>query len=226
MKMPPNHQPALDAAKAFSSYSLPHGRGPSEAGRSASRFPMFSPHTALVCFCVLLSIASPAQERITAARFREIVSTPGDTMPLNAKLAAAGPLWTNATVRISLAFADGRTFREEVAETTKTIAGKYVVTRVASKFYKQPMDSIMAYDDQASDYKVWALFGEAVTEGRIVYDPKKRIFAMDSAYGDGFTELGVGSYSDTESSSRTSVFKNGLLFCTRDATTTPSNKAK
>jgi hypothetical protein len=32
----PNYQPALDAAKAFSLHSWPHGRGPSEAGRYAA----------------------------------------------------------------------------------------------------------------------------------------------------------------------------------------------
>jgi hypothetical protein len=187
---------------------------------------MFNAHFAFLCFIVLLPIGSPAQEPVTAGRFREIVSAPGDTVPLSTKLAAAGPLWTNATIRITLAFADGRTFKEEIAATSKTVAGKYVVTRVASKFYKQPMDSVMTYDERASAYKVWALFGDTVTEGRMVYDLQKKIFAMNSAYGDGFTELGIGSYSDTESSSRTSVFKDGVLFCTREAITTPGTKSK
>jgi hypothetical protein len=73
---------------------------------------------------------------------------------------------------------------------------------------------------------VWALFGDTIIEGRIVYDLHKKIFAMNSAYGDGFTELGVGFYSDPESSSRTLVFKNGALFCTRESTTTPGTKSK
>jgi hypothetical protein len=174
----------------------------------------------------VIPILGLGQEQMTAARFREIVSAPGDSIPLIAKLSETGPLWTNAAVSITLKFESGKTFEEKAVETVRTVKGKYIVTTVDSKFYNQPMQSIMTYDEQASAYKVWGLFGETVTEGRVVYDLSKKLTAMTCAYGDGFTELGVGSYSSTQSSSRTSIFKNGVLFCTREASTTPVTKSK
>ena len=163
---------------------------------------------------------------MTPSRFREIVSAPGDTIPVNSKLSATGPLWTNATVHIVLKYETGKTFQETVTQTSKTIRGQYIVTTVQSQFYKQPMDAIMTYDEIASAYKVWALYGDTITEGHIVYDFDKKISAMNSAYGDGFTELGVGSYDDTQGSNRTLIFKNGILFCTRESKTTPVIKEK
>jgi len=154
------------------------------------------------------------------------VSTPGDSTPLIPELSAAGPLWTNATVSISLKYESGKTFKEEVAATAKTVEGKYVVTTVRSQFYKQPMDSITTYDEEASAYKVWAIYGETLTEGHIVYDLQKKVFAVNSTYGDGFTELGVGSYFATESSDRTFIFKSGALFCTRESKTRPASNSK
>lgn len=162
-----------------------------------------------------------AQEQMTPVRFREVVSAPGDQIPLNAKLSATGPLWTNVTSNVSFNYKDGKAFQEKMSETSKTVSGKYVVTTVQSQSNKQPMHSIMTYDENARCYKVWSLFGETITEGRIVYDLDKKIYAMDSAYGDGFTELGVGSFSNTEMSSRTFIFKKGVLFCTREVKTTP-----
>lgn len=178
---------------------------------------------AILAFLPILSLG---QEQMTPARFREIVETTGDSTPLIPQLAAAGPVWTNATVSITLKYEDGKSFEEEVEATAKTIKGKYIVTTVHSKFYKRPMNSIVAYDEKASDYKVWAIFGETVTEGHTVYDFRKKVFAWSSAYGDGFTELGVGSFSDSESSDRTFIFKNGVLFCTRESKTRPTAKAK
>ncbi|MDR3458353.1 MAG: hypothetical protein P4N60_12960 [Verrucomicrobiae bacterium] len=175
---------------------------------------------------VLSSITVWGQEQMTIARFREIASSPGDTVPLNPKLSVAGPLWTNATIAISLKYENGKNFKEVVAETAKTVGGKYVVTTVQSQFYKQPMDSIMTYDEKASAYKVWAIFGETITEGHIVYDFQKKIYAMNSAYGDGFTELGVGSYTSTESSDQTLIFKNGVLFSTRESKCMPVDPSK
>jgi hypothetical protein len=81
---------------------------------------------------VLLPFQVLGQEQMTPARFRKIVSTPGDSTPLIPELSAAGPLWTNATVSISLKYESGKTFKEEVAATAKTVEGKYVVTTVRS----------------------------------------------------------------------------------------------
>jgi len=164
------------------------------------------------------------QEQMTPARFREIVVTPGDNLPLSPKLAIAGPVWTNATVSISLKYPDGKAFEENVTETTKTVGGKYIVTTVRSMFSKQPMDSILTYDEKASAFKVWAILGGTIVEGHIVYDFQKKIYAVNSTYGSGVTELGVGSYTDTESSNRTLIFTNGLFLCERVSTRKPTNK--
>jgi hypothetical protein len=47
------------------------------------------------------------------------------------------------------------------------------------------MDSIMTYDEKASAYKVWSIFGETTTEGQILYYLKRKLCAITSAYGDG-----------------------------------------
>jgi len=60
-----------------------------------------------------------------------------------------------------------------------------------------------------------------VIGGTIVYDTAKKIFAATSSYGDGFTEIGVGSYSAMESSDRTLVYTNGVLFMTRETKSHP-----
>jgi hypothetical protein len=164
------------------------------------------------------------QEEMTPARFREIASTPGDNVPLNPKLSAMGPVWRNVVVSVILKYEDGKTFKEEISGTSKTIGGKYIVTTVLSRLYKQPMDSILTYDEKASTYKVFAIYGDTVTESRMAYNFSKKIYAENSAYGDGFTELGVGSYTDTENLDRTLIFKNGVLFCTRESKTMPVDK--
>jgi len=63
-----------------------------------------------------------SQEQLTPERFREIVATPGDNVPLQPKLAAGSPLWTNATVNVVLKYQTGKVFKEEVTQTAKTIA--------------------------------------------------------------------------------------------------------
>lgn len=181
-----------------------------------------------VIFAVI--VASPfighGQEEMTLTRFREIVSSPGDNAPLSPKMAAAGPLWTNATVSFSLKFEGGKTFQATAAETSKTVRGKYVVTTVNAPSFKQPAETITTYDEAVSVHKVWAVQGETIIEGRIVYDVDKKLYAVSSAYGAGVTELGVGSFSTTESTSRTWMFTNGVLFCTRESRTTPVIKSK
>lgn len=178
----------------------------------------------LLALLVLPPCLVVGQERMTPGRFRQIAATSGDSTPLMSKLAAAGPLWTNAVVSVNLKYESGKTFKEEVSGSARTIGGNYIVATVQSKFYEQPIETITTYDEQASAYKFWALFGETVTEGQIVFDLQKKVFAINSAYGDGFTELGVGSYSDTERSERTCIFKNGVLFATRESRSRPATK--
>jgi hypothetical protein len=203
---------------------------PKNSARAALNTPvpfLMNQTLALVFAMLVLSpLVVWGQEEMTPARFRKIASVPGDHIPLNPKLAATGPWWANVVVSVALEYEDGKTFKEEIAGTSKTVGGKYIVNTVLSKFYKQPMDSILTYDEKTSNYKVFAIYGETITEGRIVYDFSKKIYATSSAYGDGFTEQGVGSYTDAGSSDRTLIFKNGVLFCTRETKTTPANESK
>jgi hypothetical protein len=167
-----------------------------------------------------------SQEQLTPERFREIVATPGDNVPLQPKLAAGSPLWTNATVNVVLKYQIGKVFTEEITQTAKTIGGKYIVFTGQSQFYHQPMSSILTFDEKASALKIYGLYGDGhggdiVTEGLIVYDYEKKIYAASAAYGEGFKEITVGSYSKTESSDRTLVYKDGVLSMTREVKTRP-----
>jgi len=166
-----------------------------------------------------------SQEPMTPARFKEIASAPGDATPLVPKLAVL-PRWTNATVSVVMKFASGKTVTEEVPQTTRTIGGRYLVFTGQSTFYHQTMHGILTYDEPASAYKIYGLYGDGhggdlVIGGTIIYDPAKKIYAATSIYGDGFTEIGVGSYSATESSDRTLVYTNGVLFMTRETKSHP-----
>lgn len=173
---------------------------------------------------VLLSVVvSFGQESMTPERFREIVATPGDKVPLQPKLAGGTPLWTNAMVTAVLKYQSGKTFKEEGAQTSRTIRGKFVVFTGQSQYYHRQMSTILTFDEMASAVKLYGLFGDGhggdlVTEATIVYDYDKKIYASSCEYGDGFKELTVGSYSDRESSDRTLVYKNGVLFLTREVT--------
>ena len=169
--------------------------------------------------------ASLSQETMTLARFREIVGTPGDAVPLAPQLAAV-PFWTNAVVSNVMTYASGKVFQEEMTQTARTVGGKYVVFTVQSKFYNQPMNSILAYDEKASALKVYGLYGngpggDIVTEGTAVYDFARKTYTITSSYGDGFNETTTGSYTDTEDSAKTVVYKEGVLFMTREVKTRP-----
>jgi hypothetical protein len=148
--------------------------------------------------------------------FTKIASSPGDDTPLLSQLAKAGPHWANAAVSVAIKYQDGRVFNEKMASTSKTVNGKYIVTTAESQFYHQKMTAVSTFDEKASAYRTWGLIGNVVTEQTAVYDFDKKIYATSSSYGDGFIEAGVGSYSDAAESSKTLVYKNGVLFMTRD----------
>ena len=172
--------------------------------------------------------ASLSQETMTPVRFREIVGAAGDAVPLAPQLAAV-PFWTNATISNVMTYASGKVFREELTQTVRTVGGKYVVFTVQSKFYNQPMNSILAYDQKASALKVYGLYGDSnagdiVTEGTAVYDFAKKTYTITSSYGDSFTETTTGSYTDTKDSAKTVVYKGGVLFMTREVKTQQMGK--
>jgi hypothetical protein len=169
--------------------------------------------------------ASLSQETMSPARFREIVGMPGDAVPLAPQLAAV-PFWTNAVVSNVMTYASGKVFREEMTQTARTVDGKYVVFIVQSKFYNQPMNSILTYNAKASALKVYGLYGngpggDIVTESTAVYDFAKKTYTITSSYGDGFKETTTGSYTDTEDSAKTVGYKEGVLFMTREVKTRP-----
>ena len=169
--------------------------------------------------------ASSNQETMTPARFHEIVGLPGDAVPLAPQLAAV-PFWTNATISNVMTYASGKMFREELTQTARTVGGKYVVFTVQSKFYNQPMNSILAYDEKASALKVYGLYGDGhagdiVMEGTAIYDYAKKTYTITSSYGDGFKETTTGSYTDKEDSAKTVMYKGGVLFMTREVKTRP-----
>ena len=174
---------------------------------------------------VSTNAASLNQETMTPARFREIVGKPGDAVPLVPQLAAV-PFWTNATISNVITYASGKVFREELTQTARTVGGKYEVFTMQSKFYNHPMNAILTYDEKSSALKVFGLFddgygGDIVTCGTAVYDYAKRTYTIASSYGDGFKETTTGSYTDKEDFAKTVVYKDGVLFMTREARTSP-----
>jgi hypothetical protein len=153
--------------------------------------------------------------------FKKIAGAPGDDTILSPQLTNLGPLWTNARVSLDLKYQDGKTFHEDIQRKVKTVAGKYLVFTVQSKFYQQPMNSILTYDEKASAYKIFGLYGDLVTEGIMNFDSENKIYSTSSSYGNGFNELGVGSRSDKMDSERTLVYKDGVLLMTREVKTVP-----
>jgi hypothetical protein len=162
---------------------------------------------------------------MTPAQFRGIVGAQGDEVPLAPRLASV-PFWTHAIISNVMTYASGKVFREELTLSARTVGGKYVVFTVQSKFYHQPMNSILAYDEKVSALKVYGLYGnghgdDIVTEGTAVYDYAKKTYTITSSYGEGFKETTTGSYTDTEDFAKTVVSKEGILFMTREVKTRP-----
>ena len=172
--------------------------------------------------------ASSQQAGMTPRQFREIISLPGDAVPLVSQLAAV-PFWTNAVISNVMTYASGRVFHEEMTLTARTVGGKYVVFTVFSKYYKQFVSSILTYDETAAALKEYGLFGDGhggdiLTEGMPVYDYAKKTYTITSSYGDGFNEITTGSYTEREDSARTEVYKDGVLSMRRDVMTRPVEK--
>jgi hypothetical protein len=171
---------------------------------------------------VALSPAASSQEKMTAERFRQIASNAGDNIRLDPKLLAIGPLWTNATITLDMKYADGRNINQKFAASLKTVRGKYVVATIHSDDDKQPANSITTYDAKSGCYKFWGLYGDTTTQGSTVYNLDKKIYSTYSTYGEGYVEMGVGAYTDTNNWSHTVVLKDGVLFSTRDVTVVPA----
>jgi hypothetical protein len=182
---------------------------------------------ALAISCLGFQLAVQGQtnpEAMTPERFRELVAMRGDSFPLVTQLDAL-PFWTNAVVSNVMTYASGKVVREEMTQTARTLRGQCVVFTVQSKFYNQPVNAILAYDDKASALKIYGLYanehgGDMVTEGTVKYDSKRKTYTIVSAYDD-FKETTTGSYTDTEDVAKTVVYKDGALFMTREVITRP-----
>ena len=161
---------------------------------------------------------------MTPARFREIVSASGDTVSLMPELGRV-PYSTNAVVSNVMTYASGKIFREGMAQTAHTVAGKHIVFTVESKFYHQTMRAIATYDAKAAVLKSYGLYSDqngrdVVTEATVIYNYTNKTYTMASSYGD-FKETTTGTHTDTEETSKTVTYKNGELFMTREVQTHP-----
>jgi hypothetical protein len=172
----------------------------------------------------LLSGLAWSEESLSLAQFKKIVAAPGDTKPLRSELAAL-PFWRIAICSVTLKYEEGRLVKEDCPQTAKTVRGKYIVITTDSQLHKQPMHCIVGYDQRASAIKQWGLYKDTITEATMIFDPEKKITASTSTYGGGYMELSVTSASDNEMSGRGLVYKNGVLFLTRDVKTRPVSPA-
>lgn len=173
------------------------------------------------CICLVLLIAGNAwSQEMTPTRFRELVATAGDTNALRPELAQL-PFWRDAKCSITMKYQNGKVFKEDCTQTAKTITGKYIVVSMDSKYYKQTMHAITGYDEKAPAIRQWTLFGDTLTEATMIFEPKTKVSASTSRYGDGFMEISAGSCSDKEMTDHTVVYKDGVLFMTRDEKTRP-----
>ena len=179
--------------------------------------------TCLLFLCLLSSLAW-SQEYLSPSEFKKIVATPGDAKPLRPELAAL-PFWRNAICSVRLKYEEGRLVEEDCPQTAKTVSGKYIVFTTESQLHKQPMHCIVGYDQRASAIKQWGLYKDTVTEATMIFDPEKRITASTSTYGGGYMEISVTSASDNEMSGHGLVYKNGVLFLTREVKTRPVSPA-
>jgi hypothetical protein len=176
----------------------------------------------LLCLCLVFLTTEIAwtQEPMTLEQFSKFVDAPGDTNALRPELASL-PFWRNGTCSVTLKYQDGRIFKEECVQTAKTVGGKYIVFSTDSQYYKQRMYSIAGYDEKASAIRLWAHFGDTLTEATMIFDSDRKISASTASYAGGFMEISVGSHSEKEMSDHTLVFKDGVLFMTRDVLTRP-----
>ena len=171
-----------------------------------------------ICLIVLVSDSVWSQEAMTPKRFRELAESPADTETLCPELASI-PFWKDATCSITMKYQDGKVFKEDCVQTARTVSGKYIVISMESKFYKATMHTIVGYDQKAQAIRQWGLFGDTLTEATLVVDSEKKVMASASTYGDGFMEISAGCWSDSEESDHALVYKDGVLFMTRDVTT-------
>lgn len=170
---------------------------------------------------------------MTLAKFRKIASSDGDAKAMRPELSKI-PIWKESDAELKLNYADGRTILEKTRVTTKTVEGNYIVYSGYSTLYKTSMSSIIGYDEDASSITQWGVFGDVLVKAIIVRDDKNKTSASFSQYGDGYEEIATEHFSEAEITGHAKVFKDGVLFMTREiiarpvtakeATTAPDHK--
>ena len=113
-------------------------------------------------------------------------------------------MWTNGTATILMRYQSGRVFTDNVKISAKSVGGTYLVFTAQSQIYKQPVNSIVMYDEKAKALKTLGMPGDTVTMATSVVDYEKKIYAETSSYGDGFTEITAGTYSNNMDSEQSS----------------------
>ncbi len=170
---------------------------------------------AICCSVFLIARGAWGQDAMTLEQFNSLVVAPGDTNAMRAELASL-PFWKVAKCSTAFKLPDGRVFTEESVATTKTIGRKYIVCSMDSQYLKERLRAVIAYDEKASAIKSWGIADGRLAASTVVLDPEKRLTASSGTHGE-FMEISVGTYSQTESCSQVSVFKNGVLSLTRNA---------
>ncbi|MEO5917847.1 MAG: hypothetical protein ABIS50_26680 [Luteolibacter sp.] len=173
-----------------------------------------------VPLALLLAAAAGAGEPMTAETFRKLIETPGDAVAMRPELAGL-PVWAKSKCDVTMTYQNGRVFKEECAQTAKTVGGNYIVSWLDSKFYKQPVYCITGYDEKASAIRVWGIYEDRLVESTLTFDAEKKINASVSIYDPGFMELNVGCFSDQEMLDKTKIYKDGVLFMSRVVKTFP-----
>jgi len=163
------------------------------------------------------------EEAMSVNRFREIVAQAGDHVPLIAPLVSI-PIWTNAIISNVMTSASGKVYRETLPESVHTIGGKYVVYTTWSKNFPQPFNSVLAYDANVDALRVYTLLKDGhgedrLTAGTVDYDFANKTYTINLTYGDGFQKTTHGTYTLSESVSRSEITQNGVHLLSIDIVT-------
>jgi len=88
------------------------------------------------------------------------------------------------------------------------------------------MNTILTFDEKASALKAYVLHknrqgSDIITEGSVAYNFATKTYAITVSSQGNITETTKGSYTDTEENAKTVIYKDGVLFLTREVTTWP-----
>jgi hypothetical protein len=158
---------------------------------------------------------------MTVKRFRKIVDAPADSVPLSAPLSLT-PVWPHVVISNVMTYASGQVLQEEMKGGSHTVEGKYVVSAMNSQLYNQKFYYVTMYDAEEAVIKNYALTDNGkgrpmISESRVYPDFTNKTYIAKAVYGD-FIESTTGSYTDTNEICKSLIYKNGVLFLTRDLT--------